>query len=876
MKFFDLPDRSPQEVTQRRLMMLAALFLLVTSVALTFAPAVRFHTLNTELRWQHWIGLVVWVVGFSFAYKQADRFLPDRDPYLLPIISLFCGWGLLTLFRLDPAYGFKQTIWLAICLAGLAVGVRFKTLLPLLRRYKYIWLSLALILTVLTFFFGTNPSGSGPNLWLGMGGIYLQPSEILKLVLVIYLAAYLAEKVTAGFRFIQLLTPTLLVAGFALIVLVIQRDLGTASLFIALYTVVIYIASGKRRFLLISFLVIVAALITSYYVFDVVRIRVEGWLNPWLDPNDHSYQIVQSIIAIANGGIFGRGIGLGSPGVVPVAQSDFIYPSIIEETGFMGAIAIILLFAVLTLRGFYISLHAPNQFQRYLAAGLTTYLVSQALLIMGGTIRLLPLTGVTLPFFSYGGSSLVTAFFAVLLLLMISNQNIEQSTPLFQTRAYFFAGTVFLSALTIVALVTSWWSIFRADDLLARNDNPRRFISDQYVKRGSILDRNNTILAETIGEPGDLQRVLSYAPLSAVVGYSNSNYGQGGLEAGLDSTLRGVYGNSDFAVFSTRLLTAQYPQGADVRLSLDLKLQQKADSLLSGHTGAIVLLNAKTGEILASSTSPTFDANTLEENWSTWIVDTDSPLLNRVTQGLYPTGTSTGGLLLANLLSSRSLPPTVSNVEWSADVSSQKYCASDPGSNPTWGQMIASGCNQSLTMLEYYVGKNSVDALYQQLEFDSFNNEIEDSGTFSMDATPEPAEAATDSQDILLVSPLQMAIAYAPFSNGGVSITPVLATGYRYEGDDWILFPDEETPAQLPSMNTASATAALSSSAIPGWSISSTASTTSTTVNWYIAGTQTEWQGTPIILVVALENSNAQTAETFGRDLFNTTINSVK
>ena len=536
---FSLPlNRSPKEILQRRLMILAAIFLFIASLVLTFSPAVRFHTLAADLRWQHWIGYTVWLIGFSVFYWQADKRLPDRDLYLLPVISLMTGWGLITLFRLDPVYGFKQTLWLAICLIGIIIGLRFEKLLSILRRYKYIWLTLTLLLSGLTFFIGANPNGTGANLWLSIGGIYLQPSEILKIVLIIYLAAYLADNTSSRFRFIQLLTPTLLVAGAALMILIIQRDLGTASLFIALYTVIIYLASGKRRFLLFSFLVIVAALIAGYFIFDVIQLRVEAWLNPWLDANGRSYQIVQSIIAVANGGIFGRGIGLGSPGVVPVSQSDFIYSSIIEETGFAGAVAIVLLYAVITLRGFTISLHASNQFQRYLAAGITTYFVSQALLIMGGTIRLLPLTGVTLPFFSYGGSSLVTAFFAVLLLLIVSNYTTEQSTPIIQSKAYFLTGSVFLIALLAVALVTSWWSIFRADDLLARNDNPRRFISDLYVKRGMVLDRNNTVLAETVGLPGTYERVLFYPSLSAIIGYSNSNYGQGGLEASLDSVLR--------------------------------------------------------------------------------------------------------------------------------------------------------------------------------------------------------------------------------------------------------------------------------------------------------------------------------------------------
>ncbi len=746
-------------------MVLAALFMIITSAALTLAPAVRFHTLSADLHWQHWIGVAVWLVGFSIVYKQADRYISERDPYILPIVSLISGWGILTLFRLDVTSGIKQTIWLAICLTGMVFGLRYKSILPLLRRYKYVWLTSALVLTILTFFFGTNPSGSGPKLWLGMGGVYFQPSELLKLVLVIYLAAYLADKVTAGFRLIQLLAPTLFVAGFSLILLIIQRDLGTASLMIALYTVVVFIASGKRRFLLFSFLVILGALIASYYAFDVVKLRVEAWLNPWLDPNGRSYQIVQSIIAIANGGVFGRGIGLGRPGVVPVAQSDLIFPSIIEESGLFGAVAVVLLFAILTLRGFSISLHAPNQFQRYLAAGISTYLVSQALLIMGGTIRLFPLTGVTLPFFSYGGSSLLTAFFSALLLLLISNHDIEQTPPLFQTRAYFFTGTVFLAGLFLVVLVTSWWSIFRANDLLTRNDNPRRFISDQYVLRGSILDRNNTILVETTGKAGDLSRVLYYPTLSAVIGYSNANYGQAGLEASQDSILRGLVDGSETKAFFTRLLKAQYPEGADLRLSLDLNLQEKADSLLTSQTGAIVLLNADSGEILASATSPTFDANKLEDYWSPWMDAKNSPLLDRVSQGRYPAGNATGGLLLANLLSTRGLPPENPSTEWSSDISSSNYCAKSPGINASWGEKISSGCAQSYNVLDYYLGKENIEALLKRLEIIN-----QDPGQPISLETKAADEFEIDLP--ILVSPLQMAVTYAPLANGGKPVIP--------------------------------------------------------------------------------------------------------
>ncbi len=852
-------------------MLFAALFVLAGSIALTLAPAVRIHTSGVALRWQHWIGFGVWIVGFGAVYLQADKWISDRDPYILPIISLMTGWGLLTLFRLDPAYGFRQTLWLAVCFIGLLVGLRMHTLLPILRRYKYIWLTLALVLAFLTFFFGTSPSGSGPALWLKLGTIYLQPSEILKIVLIIYLAAYLADSVPARFKLMQLLTPTLLVAGAALMILVVQRDLGTASLFIALYTVIIYLASGKRRFLLFSFLVILAALIAGYFIFDVIQVRVEGWLNPWLDPNGRSYQIVQSIIAIANGGIFGRGIGLGSPGVVPVSQSDFIFPSIIEETGLLGAIGVVVLFAVLTLRGFMISLRASNQFQRFLAAGITTYLVSQALLIMGGTTRLLPLTGVTLPFFSYGGSSLVTAFFASLLLLIISHNTTNETSQIVQSKAYFLAGTVFISALLAVGLVCAWWGFIRADSLLARNDNPRRFISDQYVQRGKILDRNNTVIAETVGESGSLQRVLHFPTLSALVGYTDSNYGQGGLEASLDSILRGVEGNDPAKVLSTRLLTAQYPAGADIRLSLDVKLQLIADDLLKDQTGSIVMLNAESGEVMAMATSPTFDANNLEENWDSWKTDPSSPLLNRATQGQYPAGNATGGLILSRLLTTKSLPSLGPEKEWSTDLQNNLYCAQNPGSEPTWEELIISGCNRSFNMLKYYLGSANLTKLYQ--EFGLYTQPELSIAETTPEADESSAKSAVDDQTDLLISPLQMAAAYSALSNGGHSISPNLATAFSYGQDHWILIPSDSAPVALPGLDTAQSTAMLTSSTLPGWSLASTGLTESGKVNWFIAGTPSEWKGTPVVMVVALENDSSNMAVKIGTEMFNATVN---
>lgn len=261
-------------------------------------------------------------------------------------------------------------------------------------------------------------------------------SEVLKLCLIIYLAAYLADRWIYQQNLLQLLMPTLVVAGAALLLLVSQRDLGTASLFIVLYALMIYLSSGQRSVLLVGGLLLAAAGIAGYVFFGVIRVRVEAWLNPWTDASGNSYQIVQSLISIGSGGVFGRGPGLGSPGVVPVAFSDFIFTAIAEELGLVGTLAVLILVGVLTIRGLYISIHAPSTFQRHLSAGLSFYLALQTILIVGGNLRVLPLTGVTLPFTSYGGSSLLVSFVALLLLTLVSDQSEEEPAPVTSPRAY--------------------------------------------------------------------------------------------------------------------------------------------------------------------------------------------------------------------------------------------------------------------------------------------------------------------------------------------------------------------------------------------------------------------------------------------------------
>lgn len=859
---------SPKFQIQTRLNILVVVFVFFGCIALTFAPAVRIHSLAVDLKWQHWIGFIVWIVGFFLLFQQMNRFIPDRDLFLLPIIGLLTGWGLLMIYRLDPVYGLRQTTWLAVCVAGVMIALRIHNLLQILRRYKYIWLSIGLLLTLLTFVFGTYPGGAGPGLWLGFGGIYLQPSEILKILLIIYLAGYLADSLPSGFKLMQLLTPTLIIVGAAILILIAQRDLGTASIFIILYTIIVYLASGKKRILLFSFLLIIAGLIAGYLIFDVIQLRVEAWLNPWIDSRGRSYQIVQSLITIANGGLFGRGIGLGSPGVVPVANSDFIYPAIVEEFGLAGGVGLVCLFALFCIRGISVSLHAPNHFQRLLAAGLTTYLCSQAILIMGGTIRLLPLTGVTLPFVSYGGTSLVTSFFSVLLLLLISNQPEDHPAPIEKATPYVFVGSVLLAGFTAICLLTAWWSVFRADALLEREDNPRRAISDFYVYRGTIFDRNNFALATITGNAGSFTRVLNYPKLSSVIGYSNPNYGQTGIEYYLDGYLRGVSSNSQNQVISSRILYGQYPPGFDLRLSLDMRLQKIADENLIGQTGAVILMNASSGEILAMATSPTFDSSRLESDWESWMEDTSAPLLNRATQALYPPGTTVSGVILSRFLANNSLSPGIPDNDWSTDPESPFFCAINPESTLTWGKLVSSGCVGPITTLSKSIPLEEIDNLFRQTGLLAEPSiPLETSKPVIPETIPFYSELFTGKLKFL-VSPLQVAVMTATLSNGGEVISPRVVVAYKTDNNTWELFNQAKSAETIEEFNSADATFRLTQGNFPGWELSSLAKHDKAEISWYLAGTPVNWQGTPLTLVVALENSTPSMAREIGQKLF--------
>ncbi|MCC7118957.1 MAG: FtsW/RodA/SpoVE family cell cycle protein [Anaerolineales bacterium] len=788
---------------QTRLLRWIGVFLCLYSVILTLAPAVRERSWDVDYRFAHWIGFLIWLLAMRAMHSATVKHLQDHDPYLFSAAALLAGWGLLTVWRLNGGFGFKQALWLIVSAAAFLSLIRFRQHFMLLRQYKYILLFSGLILTALTILLGTNPLNAGPRLWLGCCGVYFQPSEPLKLLLVIYLSAYLADRPFIKLNSLPLLIPTIALTGFVLLLLFFQRDLGTASIFVFIFTIMLFIATGKKRILVASGLVLVGSLLAGYFLIDVIHIRINAWLYPWADPSGQSYQIVQSILAVASGGALGRGPGMGSPTLVPVAISDFIFAAIAEETGLLGTLGLLATIWLFLARGLLAALHAPDRFRRFLATGIVTYLGIQSLLIIGGNIRVAPLTGVTLPFVSYGGSSLLTAFIALALLLIISAAEDSEPAPLKNYKPYALLSTILAGGLIACAFSAGWWALVRGPDLVNRTDNARRTIADRYVLRGSLLDRNNTPLNVTQGKSGSYERIYLYPPLGPTLGYTHPIFGQAGLEASLDDYLRGLQGNPSRLIWWDHLVYGSPPSGLDVRLSLDLNLQKKADELLNGHIGAIVLINAQTGEILSMASSPTFDANQLNEIGSALSSDPTAPLLNRVTQGLYPLG---DGLL-----------PLI-QTQYSQNT------------RPSNAQIQA-----LLTAIHLF-------------EQPKLNLPL---------AQTEPQINVKD----VRVTPLQVVLAISALSNHGVVPAPRISMAVNTPEQGWVTLPAQGTAhTALPA---AAADEAALDFIVPGtayWSHINKVEVGEKNFTWLVSGSLPNWGGSPLALAAILEEDNAPLA----------------
>jgi cell division protein FtsW (lipid II flippase) len=383
------------------------------------------------------------LAAFGGLLVAVRRWAPRSSRVLMPLASFLTAVGWVEVSRIDRQLGRLQLYWLLVA-AALAAATLFLLRhrgVEVLRRYRYLFLITALALLLLPLLPGGWPlrgvTINGSRLWvrLQVGGASLsfQPGEAAKLLIVTFLASYLADRYRALTEMPRRLgplrvpeprqlLPVLLAFGVSFAVLIYQRDLGASLLLFVVFAAMLYAATQRLAYPAAALVLLAGGGLAAYRYFEHVQVRVQAWLHPFADFAGSGYQVAQGLFALGSGGLTGAGIGAGQPDLIPAAATDFVFAAVAEELGLAGGLAVIAGFALLTAAGFGIALRARNPFRKLLAAGLTVTLAVQTALILGGILRLLPLTGITLPFMSYGGSSLLANFILLALLARVSHE----------------------------------------------------------------------------------------------------------------------------------------------------------------------------------------------------------------------------------------------------------------------------------------------------------------------------------------------------------------------------------------------------------------------------------------------------------------------
>jgi Bacterial cell division membrane protein len=353
------------------------------------------------------------LVGYS--YFIIRKFFSDGDKYIFIFSSILSVIGMVMLYRINMAVSIKQIIWFAIGVTGFILIVVLLPDLKSFSKHKYFYLIVTIVFMGMATLIGTEINGS--KNWIVIGNYNFQPSEFGKL----FFVAYLASELKDYKNFKDLIRPALIVMlclGF----MVLQKDLGSALIFFGISITMLYIATSKFRYVAICIGLFAAGATISYKLFDHVKIRVLIWSNPWPYANGKSYQVVQSMFSIASGGLTGSGLGLGHPEYVPVNTTDFIFAALCEELGILIGFGIIILYFLLFYRCMRAAVYGEDEFSRLLVVGYSAMIAAQVLVIVGGVMNAIPLTGITLPLVSYGGSSMLITFFSLGIIQKISEE----------------------------------------------------------------------------------------------------------------------------------------------------------------------------------------------------------------------------------------------------------------------------------------------------------------------------------------------------------------------------------------------------------------------------------------------------------------------
>ena len=625
-------------------------------------------------------GLLIYNILLSLLYR-------NHDPVMKNHMCFFLSVGMIILSRLNPDKCLRQ--------AGMiGVAMLISLLIPVIIRtcgfIRNLSLGFAIAgFAVLLYVLVRGNTINGARISLTLAGFTFQPTEFIKIIFVLFLSAFLAKKISR----MRILIAALFCAGY-IGILVLCKDLGSAAIFAVTFLFLVYEASGKRRYFLRGCGIFLIGLAGAYLMFSHIRVRFDMWIDPWRDVEGGGYQIVQSLFSIANGDWFGTGLMQGKPTLIPFVDADMIFSAIAEELGVLFGICLILN----CLHCYYTIMHMANRldtgFYRYVAYGLGNAFIFQVLLTIGGGTKYIPLTGITLPFISYGGSSILatgTVFGILQGLALVANDEVlarelkmrekisgnvadldgmeeeplwEEMLPVswntedaetdsdedrknsadaarvIRKRNHAFRNSIlFVTALFLgLCMYLIWFTAVRRTDVLRNEYNVLRTRkrAEEYL-RGTIYSADGNILAYTDSGSPD-RRIYPYGDLFAhVVGYQN------GSGSGIEAKENYMLSVADVSIVTEwkHVHSGELVSAGSVYTTLDTDLQQTAYDALGDRSGAVIVMRPKTGEILAMVSKPSFDPGNMEDVFQTISQDSNSTvLMNRATQGQYPPGST--------------------------------------------------------------------------------------------------------------------------------------------------------------------------------------------------------------------------------------------
>ena len=641
------------------------------------------------------LGVPLGIFGaFVVAHLAVRKLAPAADPAILPIAFALSGIGIAFVTRIVPDLAVRQVMWLFAGIVVMILVLAFVRNLDKLANYKYTLMIAGILLLLSPMLPIIGYESGGGQLWLQVGSFKFQPGELAKILIVFFIAAYLAanREMLSVFTWkvgpvhlpsLPTLLPLIIMWALAFVVVVLEKDLGLALVLFSVFVIMLYVATGKKMYLVVSIALAAIAAVALYGMMGHVRTRVSIWLDPFAAAQGGGFQLVQSLFSLADGDLFGTGIGRGmgggpvDAGGIPVAESDFIFPVIAEETGLMGAAGVLLLYLCFAIRGVVTAARAKSDVSSFTAVGLTSIIVLQAFIIVGGVTRLIPLTGITLPFVSQGGSSLIASFMIVGFLLRCGDEGTGVDSEIQRTGAIGvhgadsvlgrvalgkrLTGAMLMYSLLFAVLVANltYIMIIKAPEYQNMPSNNHTIAREAKMERGTISTEDGVVLARSVRQDdGTYKREYPAGTLAAhIVGYSSQKFGTAGIEAAYNDTLRGQQNFASFTDVVNSLAGIQ-TKGNDVTLSIDSRIQESAQAALEGQVGACVVMDPETGAVLGMASSPTFNAADYEALLSQSADSNSSELYNRATQALYAPGSTFKMVSLAAALQDGVATPT--------------------------------------------------------------------------------------------------------------------------------------------------------------------------------------------------------------------------